>query len=173
MITTAQLEANRANAQLSTGPRTAEGKARSALNGVKHGLMARSSVTLASGPFAEDDAEVQAFMAQVVADLAPRTASERSEAARIAALHVRLRRLLGMEAAAISSSTRLTSAETLESLTDPFDHLDSRSPQERLAGRALDSSLLEKPPRYEAHLSRELDRSLTRYWSLQGMRRPL
>ena len=35
-----QLEANRANAQLSTGPRTEEGKARAALNSRKHGLSA-------------------------------------------------------------------------------------------------------------------------------------
>ena len=35
-----QLEANRANAQLSTGPRTEAGKARAALNSRKHGLSA-------------------------------------------------------------------------------------------------------------------------------------
>ncbi len=35
-----QLEANRANAQLSTGPRTEEGKARASLNSRKHGLSA-------------------------------------------------------------------------------------------------------------------------------------
>jgi hypothetical protein len=34
----AQLEANRANSQLSTGPRTKEGKAKSSLNAVKNGL---------------------------------------------------------------------------------------------------------------------------------------
>ena len=35
-----QLEANRANAQLSTGPRTEDGKTRAALNSHKHGLSA-------------------------------------------------------------------------------------------------------------------------------------
>jgi hypothetical protein len=38
VITTAQQKANRANAQLSTGPRTAAGKAAACRNTLKHGL---------------------------------------------------------------------------------------------------------------------------------------
>jgi hypothetical protein len=37
-MTQAQLAANRANAQSSTGPRIAEGKRRSCLNAFRHGL---------------------------------------------------------------------------------------------------------------------------------------
>src|ERR1019366_7337605 len=37
----AQLEANRRNAQRSTGPRTAEGKRHSSLNAMRHGAYAR------------------------------------------------------------------------------------------------------------------------------------
>ena len=36
-----KLSANRRNAQLSTGPKTALGKAKSALNAVKHGILAK------------------------------------------------------------------------------------------------------------------------------------
>jgi hypothetical protein len=40
MASPAQIKANKANAKLSTGPRTAEGKARSSRNGTSHGLSA-------------------------------------------------------------------------------------------------------------------------------------
>ena len=44
MATEAQVAANRLNAQKSSGPRTAEGKAVVAQNAVKHGLLAREGV---------------------------------------------------------------------------------------------------------------------------------
>ena len=42
MVSTKQLEANRRNAALSTGPRTEEGKSAVRLNALQHGLRARS-----------------------------------------------------------------------------------------------------------------------------------
>ena len=44
MASDRQIEANRRNARLSTGPTTALGKARSSLNAVRHGLSARNAV---------------------------------------------------------------------------------------------------------------------------------
>ncbi len=44
MSTDAQITANRANAQLSTGPRSDEGKARVSQNAVRHGLTARQLI---------------------------------------------------------------------------------------------------------------------------------
>jgi hypothetical protein len=44
MATAAQIAANRANARKSTGPRTVEGKQRSSLNPLKHGLTASTLV---------------------------------------------------------------------------------------------------------------------------------
>ena len=48
-ITPAILAANRRNARKSTGPRTPEGKARSSLNAVTHGLFASTPVLFVSG----------------------------------------------------------------------------------------------------------------------------
>lgn len=47
-ISAAQLAANRANSQMSTGPRTAEGKAKSSLNAVRTGLTGRTILLSAS-----------------------------------------------------------------------------------------------------------------------------
>ena len=44
MSTPAQIQANRQNAQKSTGPRTPQGKAVVAQNALKHGLLARQAV---------------------------------------------------------------------------------------------------------------------------------
>ncbi|MFN7921320.1 MAG: hypothetical protein U0Q16_14560 [Bryobacteraceae bacterium] len=46
MATAAQAKANRENAQHSTGPRSAEGKSRSASNSLRHGLCAKHLIVL-------------------------------------------------------------------------------------------------------------------------------
>jgi hypothetical protein len=53
MTSNSQLNANRENAKLSTGPRTEEGKARSAMNGLLHGFT--------SGSFVIPEGEQEAF----------------------------------------------------------------------------------------------------------------
>src|SRR5579863_9621272 len=50
MSTQAQIDANRRNAQLSTGPRTAEGKAVVRRNAFKHGLRAQSCLETEENP---------------------------------------------------------------------------------------------------------------------------
>ena len=44
MATPAQITANQANAQLSTGPRSVEGKSASSLNALKHGVDADTTI---------------------------------------------------------------------------------------------------------------------------------
>jgi len=50
MATAAQIAANRANAQHSTGPRTPEGKTASSMNALKHGADAASVVIPGEDP---------------------------------------------------------------------------------------------------------------------------
>ena len=71
MATPAQINANRANAQKSTGPRSAEGKSASRFNALKHGIDAASIVIPG-----EDPAEYDSLVAQYLDEYRPQSASE-------------------------------------------------------------------------------------------------
>jgi len=87
-----QIEANRRNAQLSTGPVTEEGKTRSRQNAVRHGLTAETVID------ALEDAKVYAaFEMAVTADYDAQTAVERELVLRLASLLWRLRRATAIE----------------------------------------------------------------------------
>jgi hypothetical protein len=73
MATPAQITANRANAQLSTGPVSAEGKAASSRNALKLGIHAKSLVIPG-----EDPAELEELTREYELDLSPEGAVERA-----------------------------------------------------------------------------------------------
>jgi hypothetical protein len=87
-----QAEANRQNAQKSTGPRTPAGKAAVALNGIKHGLLSREC--LLKG---ESEAELVDFGKRLRAKLAPVGELELLFADRVISTAWRLRRLVAVE----------------------------------------------------------------------------
>ena len=82
-----QCEANRRNALRSTGPTTEEGKQRSRLNAVRHGLTAETVVANL-----EDAEDYKAFEATIIADYCAETAVARELVLRLASLLWRLRR---------------------------------------------------------------------------------
>jgi hypothetical protein len=92
MTTLRQIEANRRNARVSTGPRTDNGKRRSRKNAHRHGLSAETIIE----PL-EDPEDYQAFEAAILADYAPRTAVERELVGRLASLMWRIRRATMIE----------------------------------------------------------------------------
>src|ERR1035437_1458750 len=71
MATPAQITANRANAQKSTGPRSAEGKSASRFNALKHGIDAASLVIPG-----EDAADYEALAAHYHREFRPESPSE-------------------------------------------------------------------------------------------------
>jgi hypothetical protein len=92
-----QIEANRRNAQLSTGPKTQQGKSRSRRNAVRHGLTAETVIDALES--AEDYA---AFELAVTSDYDARTAVERELVLRLASLLWRLRRATALESGLFS-----------------------------------------------------------------------
>jgi hypothetical protein len=89
---TARLSANAANARLSTGPRTPEGKARSSENARKHGLTAKD---LLIG--AEDREAFDEMLAGLQNDVAPQGALQQTIFDELVASAWNLRRIRRME----------------------------------------------------------------------------
>ena len=96
MVSRSQLEANRANAKHSTGPKTEFGKDRSKMNAVKHGLAAAGIVVLD-----EDPAEFEALRSDLKANFEPIGLLQQELVDRIAGLLWRQRRIPLLEAALI------------------------------------------------------------------------
>jgi hypothetical protein len=87
-----QIEANRRNAHLSTGPATEEGKRRSRQNALRHGLTAETVINAL-----EDADDYAAFEMAVTADFDAQSAVERELVLRLASLLWRLRRATAIE----------------------------------------------------------------------------
>ncbi len=101
MASVAQIQANRSNAQKSTGPRTAEGKATASHNAVKHGLLAEQVVI-----HGEDPAEFDLYRAGMLAELGPEGAVEEMLAERAVSLAWRLRRAERLQSAVFATVYR-------------------------------------------------------------------
>ncbi len=114
-ISDARLAANRANAQLSTGPNTAEGKAKSSLNAVKTGLTGRTVV------LPTDDAQAyREHVARHFARLAPATDQEHTLVQFIADTEWRLLRIAPLEASLYALGRREL-AHTVADEPDPVN----------------------------------------------------
>jgi hypothetical protein len=87
-----QIDANRRNAQPSTGPVTEEGKKRSRRNALRHGLTAETVIDAL-----EDAEDYAAFEMAVTADYDAQSAVERELVLRLASVLWRLRRATAIE----------------------------------------------------------------------------
>ena len=96
-----QIEANRRNARLSTGPVTEEGKAKSRRNALRHGLAAETVIVAL-----EDADDYAAFEMAVTADYDAQSAVERELVLRLASLLWRLRRVTAIEAGLFKEQAR-------------------------------------------------------------------
>src|SRR3954466_14229867 len=108
-VSPARLAANRANAKLSTGPRSAQGKAVSRLNGVTHGMTCHLPVVLPG----EDPEEFQSEVDRWARQLGAATEAERAQVEAAVSPRWRMRRARDAEASAV--------AEAIAGLEEGFD----------------------------------------------------
>ena len=152
-------QANRINAQRSTGPRTPEGKARSRANALKHGLLAETILINDRDPD-EDRRDFDDLLSALIEDVRPAGAREQLLVERLAVCYWRLRRAHRYEAHCIDAHRRAQRASL------------GRSPEE--AG--LPKPSLPVPEwannliRYESLIDRELHRTLQQLHRLQRQR---
>jgi hypothetical protein len=141
MTTPFQAQANRANSQCSTGPRTETGKARSSQNALKHGMEAQTPLLPGESPERWRDHREGVLMA-----LGAKGSLETALADRLALTLWRLQRIAACEAAAATDEL-------------PAD-----------GGPTEDGGLLSKVMRYEAHVSRQMLQALQALDRLQIIR---
>src|ERR1700730_10491459 len=117
----AQIAANRQNAQLSTGPRTTEGKERSRRNALKHGLTGEG-VALPD----EDAIEVASRFQELQEEFQPSGISSRWFLRRFAYLSVRLERCERLDTAVYSKRVRHADEGFLDHRMTPGEALGDR-----------------------------------------------
>ncbi len=143
MATQAQLDANRANSQKSTGPRTAEGRAAVRQNALKHGLTSMSPV--APG---EDPAEFLQFLDRWTQSYLPVGPAEEEVLRTVVVASWRLRRIPAIEAGYYEMEQASDQAVS-HAISLAFAHhqcakqLEALSCQEARLQRTFDKSLRE------------------------------
>lgn len=138
MQTSRRNAANRANARLSTGPRTEAGKNRSRQNALCHGLTGRM-VLLPS----EDKAAFLRFSKGIVDNLHPETPAELDLAQTIADSHWRLNRVLALESdlLAIGGSEKAATVDAANALRNYTQAFITLGIYEQRLQRAIDVAL--------------------------------
>jgi hypothetical protein len=152
MATAAQVDANRSNAQKSTGPRTPEGKETASQNALTHGLFAREGVIRG-----EDGEEFEVHREMLLEQLNPAGALEEILAARIVDLSWRLKRAVQDQSEAFAALYDRQTAGAEE----------PQEPAERagMIGRMIledfsRDAVLERLLRYERRIESSLYRTL-------------
>ncbi len=201
MTSEKQIQANRRNAQRSTGPQTPQGKAAVRLNANKHGL--RSQDVLLPG---EDGEALKALDENLRAELQPVGELENLLVDGIIAAHWRLRRLRRVEsgifawqlygelaeraqqeARAYESNVLIEIGDSMDTITDKQKHQEALSKAQEMKAKQDDAetatlgrtfirdadqaNAFSKLSRYETTIERSLYKALHELQRLQAARR--
>jgi hypothetical protein len=160
MISDKQLAANRANAVLSTGPRTEEGRKRSSMNARRHGITGQ--VTTMTD---EDRAAHDKLSQALIQDLAPEGAMEIQLAQRIATDSWRLNRISAVE----DNLFALGLHEHAGVLCPDNEQIDAALTTARVF--TMESKQLQLLTLYEQRINRAVQKNLALLQSLQATRK--
>jgi len=167
MTTEAQINANRQNAQHSTGPKTPGGKARAALNALDHGLRARIIIEDTHAITGERAAPFAALLADLVAQIAPVGVLESHCVETIALSIWRLRLVIRKE---LDLVAEVDSEDGLDILVPPLGFDGEPIPAPAAVRPLPHPEKLLPLIRYEAHLDRQMRRALALLQQLQATR---
>ena len=113
MATAAQIEANRRNAQKSSGPKTEKGKARVRYNAFKHGMNAR---TIMPGLTHEDPDQLREKTLRLINDLQPSNEAELDQVRQAARLTLAIERADRFEMAHMNQRIRAAARERVQAV---------------------------------------------------------
>ena len=161
MATQSQIDANRRNAQKSTGPRTPEGKANSRRNGLLHGLTAKTCML-----DGEDPAELTNLVDKLSEKYHPQDTDEDFYVERMAKARCRYNRIMPLEAGIFNIRLSVDQA--------PKEVVEALSQEGQRAWAYLrdanGGNAITKLSRYETTLLREYDHSRQELEKLQKIR---
>ena len=135
-VSSKKLEANRRNAQLSTGPRTEAGKNHSRRNALKHGVLA-SALLVTKGGGTEDAAEFEELLHALNRDLAPVGRLEEMLVEKIAVCWWRQKRALRYEALMIRRASAEASPADCKATEDIITVVDNHCRSEAAAEKTI------------------------------------
>jgi len=152
-----KIEANRQNAQKSTGPKTDAGKKTSSQNAVTHGLHA-TDIVINSPHLKESRTDYDQLIESLIDELKPKGVFQEHLVLKIANCIWRYRRAINAETAAVNDQLTASYLAPLRILSDNIDSTDQ--PSDTALSRSIPvGSLGRALLRYEWRLDRELYRT--------------
>jgi hypothetical protein len=160
MVSERRIEANRRNAQLSTGPRTPAGRARSSINALRHGITGQVSIMTT-----EDRAAHDKFVQELIDRLRPEDPLELQFASVIAEDFWRLQRIRSVE------NDMLALGNFSEAAEIDVDHPEIHTSLTRARTFLDHSKDFERLTLYEQRINRAIEKNRRQLDELQAERK--
>ena len=148
MTSEKQIEANKRNALVSTGPLTPEGKALVSQNAVKHGIFAKDLI-ITAGDGKEDEQEHKELLDGLILSLHPSGQMECLLVEKIAADYWRLRRVLRFESGSIRKVLDMA-------ISDYYNKTDWQGIKEHKSNEELDEEIAECHKEQDKHNQKQI-----------------